>query len=1184
MNAALRMSAALVAITGIWAANIPAQQISSPTDVVPPVVPLQALPFQLSQVQLLDGPFRDAMLRDKAYLLSLDPDRLLYNFRVNYGLATSNAAPYGGWEAPGVQLRGHIVGHYLSAMSLMYGSTGDAQLKTRIDYTVSELARCQAAAPANGFRTNYLSAFPESYIDLVVSNQPVWAPWYTIHKIMAGLLDAYQVAGNTQALQVVSNEADWVKARLDPLTTAQIQTMLNTEFGGMSEVLASIYAATGNTNYLQTARQFDHQAVLNPLAAQSDQLDPLHVNTQIPKIIGAAREYQMTGVSSYLTIANFFWQRVTQYRSWAFGTPGDNEYFFPTNTFPQHLSPATAETCNIYNLLKLTRYLFSMNPDPHLIDYYERGLFNHVLASQEPTQAMMTYLMSLKPGHFKTYSTPQNSFWCCVGTGLENHSKYGDTIYFHDAGSLYVNLFVASQLTWPQMGLVLQQDTTFPQTNTTLLTFTCTNPVNFTLKIRYPVWAQSGMSVTVNGSTTTYTGTPSTYISLNRTWQSGDQVRVQIPMSLRTEALPDGTDPNTVALFYGPVLLAGALGQYQMPASDFAVGQGDLLSVADPLVPVMVCDTNGLVTNTLPVAGLPLTFLPTNIAQPYNVTLIPFYETHHQRYTVYWKLMTATAWQQWVSNQVATDARQVDYVSIGDSSSESAHGLQSLNSYSGSFNGRNWRDARSGGWFSYVLQTLRNQPMTLDVTYWGSDSGNRVFDILINGQLIATQTLTNNNPGVFFDVFYPIPVNLTTNQTSVTVRFQAHAGATAGGIFGLRMMTVLDPGPLQSITLTASPTQGDHGLGSHQFARVVANYQNLTNHSIVSSPNLVLLSSDTTVLTTGANGEIDSVAPGTATITANYLGYTSSMAITVTSTPLSYLNATLRHRYRFASTNVVNGTNVVDLLNPSSSALSGILRGNATINGQQLTLDGSAGTYVDLPPSLVSNYNGVTVEAWASFGTEPTWAYLFAFGDTASGLGQNGFWFTPHSGSGDYRLILSDITGQANEYRITAPGFLDGLSGQQLVAVLDLNNSYEALYLNGALVGERSDVPFDQTAIHDLHSYIGRSAYSADPTMVGAVNEVRIYEGRMTAPQAAASYSLGPNMVLADLKLGFQLGFGTFTVSWPTNAVAFALQASSQAGPAAVWMPVPGSPTVVGTSFQLTLPLTNAAQFFRLKY
>jgi hypothetical protein len=818
------------------------------------------------------------------------------------------------------------------------------------------------------------------------------------------------------------------------------------------------------------------------------------------------------------------------------------------------------------------------------MDYYERGLFNHVLASQEPTQAMMTYLMSVKPGHFKTYSTPQNSFWCCVGTGLENHAKYGDTIYFHDASSLYVNLFIASQLTWPEQGLVLRQDTAFPQTNATLLTFTCTNPLSLTLKVRFPAWAQSGMAVTVNGTTTTFTGTPSTYVSVTRTWQSGDQVLVQIPMSLRTEALPDGTDPNTVALLYGPVLLAGQLGPYQMPSSDFAPGQGDLLSVPDPFVPVAVADTNAFLANTLPVPGQALTFQPTNILQPYNVTFIPFYQTHHQRYSVYWKLMTPAAWQQQVSNLVAADARDVDVVNIGDSTSESAHGLLSSNSYSGTYNGRNWRDARNGGWFSYVLKTLPTQPLMLEVTYWGSDSGGRVFDILVNGQVIATQTLTNNAPGLFFDVQYPIPVTLTTNQTIVTVRFQAHAGATAGGVFGLQMMTTLNPGALQSITLTALPSQTTSGLTSHQFAQVVANYQNLTNHSIVSSPNLLLLSSDLSVLTTGANGELRSVGPGTASITANYLGFTSSVSITVTSAPLSFMKATLQHRYRFTSANLVNNTNVVDLLNPSNPNLYGILRGNATVNSQQLTLDGSAGTYADLPPGLLSNYNGVTIEAWASFGTEGTWAYLFAFGDTASGLGQNGFWFTPHSGFGDHRLILSQVTGQANEYRIAAPGFLDGLAGQQIVAVLDLNNSYEALYLNGALVGERSDVPFDQTAIHDVHSYVGRSAYSADPMMVGAVNELRIYQGRMAAAEAAASYSLGSSMALSDLRLGYQFGPGSFTVNWPTNAAAFTLQTTSQLGAGAVWTPVPGAPQAVGAFFQLTLPLTNSARFFRLAH
>ena len=1167
-------------------ANSWSQQISSSTDVVSPVAPLQAEPFPLQDVQLLDGPFRDAMLRDKVYLLSLDPDRLLYTFRVNYGLSTSNAAPYGGWEGPSVQLRGHIMGHYLSACSLMYGSTGDPLLKARVDYLVNELAKCQALAVTNGFHAGYLSAYPEVYIDMVVTNGPVWAPWYTLHKIMAGLLDAYQVAGNSQALTVLTNQANWVNFRIAQLTTPQIQTMLNTEFGGMNEVLANLYAATGNTNYLQTARAFDHQSVFGPLAAQSDQLDPLHVNTQIPKIIGAAREYQETGVASYQTIASFFWQRVTQFRSFAIGTPGDNEYFFPTNTFPQHLSAADAETCNIYNLLKLSRYLFSMNPDAHIMDYYERGLYNHVLASQDPTEGMMTYFMSLKPGHFKTYSTAQESFWCCVGTGMENHAKYGDTIYFHDANSLYVNLFIPSQLTWADKGLVLRQDTSYPQNGTSVLTFTATNAVSLALKIRYPSWAGVGMTITVNGTPWTISESPGSYITLTRVWQTGDQVTIQIPMALRTEALPDGTASNTVALFYGPALLAGQLGPYSMPASDFAAGQGDLLGVPDPLVPVMVCDTNGLISNTVASSGQTLAFQTANIGEPYNVTLKPFYETHHQRYSVYWNLLTPAQWQQQVTNLSLADAQDIDVVSIGNAASEAAHNLQSTNSRTGNYLGRNWRDASSGGSFGYLLAVSPTQPMALDCTYWGSDSGGRVFDIIVGGQLIATQTLTNNQPGKFFDVQYAIPANLTAGRTNVTVEFAAHPGQIAGGVFGLQMIRPISPGALQSISLNASAAQAASGAGAMQYAQVTAQFQNLTNCPISSSANLALLSSDTSVLTTGPNAQIISVGPGTATITANYLGFTASLSITVTSAPVTWRKAALQHRYQFTAANVINGTNVIDSLNPTNTSLRAVLRGNASVASPGLVLDGTAGTYADLPSGIISNYNGVTIEAWASFGTEPNWAYLFAFGDTnPSGAGQNGFWFTPHSGAGDYRLILSDITGQANEYLVTSAGYLDGAALQHVVAEIDLDNgSYEALYLNGVKLGERSDVPFGEAALHDVHSYIGKSAYTWDPTLVGSVSEVRIYQGRMTAAEVAASYALGPDVALPDVRLAGAVGGTSLVLSWPAGAAPFHLEGATSGGGGFAWQPILLKPQLSGDSFSVQLPLSNEWQMFRLAY
>ena len=859
---------------------------------------LAAVPFDLTNVTLLPSPFQTRMLLDKAYLLGLDPDRLLYNFRANVGLSTSNAVPYGGWEAPGSTLcLGHFVGHYLSACSMMYASTGDPQLKARTDYLVGELAKCQAASPAAGFNPGYLSAFPESYIDDVINqtqNSYFSVPWYTLHKIMAGLLDAYQNTGNNQALTVLTNMANWVRFRMDQLTASQIQSMLNyREYGGMNEVLANLCAVTGNTNYLRIAADFDKQSLFTPLSQDQDVLDGLHVNTQIPEIIGAAREYELTGTASYQEIADFFWDRVANYRSFVIGLPGDNEFFFPITDFADHLSAATCETCNGYNLLKLTRHLFSWAPRAAYLDYYERVLYNDILASQEPTQGMMTYFMSLKPGHFKTYSTPENSFWCCVGTGVENHSEYGNTIYFHSTNSLYVNLFIPSQLNWPDKGLTVVQNTTFPQSDMTTLTFQCTNAVPLTLEIRYPSWAQAGMVISINGSLQTVTNAPGSYVSITRTWQNGDQAQVQLPMTLRTEPLPG--NPDIVALFYGPILLAGALGTNGMPASDFAAGQGDLLNVADPLVPIMVADTNSLVSNTIPLPGQPLTFQTKGLGQPHDITLIPFYQLQHQRYSVYWNLMSPSAWQQFANSNAVAEARIIDQVSIGDPTSEAAHNLQQVNSASGSYNGLNWRDANenksSTGWFSYNMMVQPNGAMSIICTYWGSDSGGRVFDILVDGALIATQTLTNNDPGQFFNVEYAVSTALTAGKTNVTVEFEAHSGEMAGGVFGLQMATTMDPGAFLGIAMNLLPTQT---LGAPaQFASVVDNFQNLTNHLITSSPWLVLTSTDTNVITIGPNNQLIAVGAGTATLTASYLGYTVSQTITVSPVALQInLNGT----------------------------------------------------------------------------------------------------------------------------------------------------------------------------------------------------------------------------------------------------------------------------------------------------
>ena len=601
---------------------------------------VKAPTFSLSEVRLLDGPFRQAQELDQKYLLALDPDRLLLMFRVTAGVP-SRAKPLGGWEAPGVELRGHTLGHYLSACALMYAATGDAALKQRCDRIVTELAKCQAAMVQQGYHPGYLSAFPESLFDRVDAQKPVWAPWYTMHKIMAGLFDAHVCTGNPQALEVLTRLADWVKFRVDRLTPEQMQGSLKTEHGGMNEVLANLFGLTGNPEHLRLAKAFNHQAVFEPLARGEDKLDGLHANTQIPKIIGAAREFELTGTPEYRDLSRFFWERVALHRSYAIGGHSDGEHFFPVGDFARHLSPVTAETCNTYNLLKLTRHLFAWEPAAATMDFYERALYNQILASQDPRTGMFAYFISMKPGHFKTYSTPENSFWCCVGTGMENHARYGEAIYAHDSGSLYVNLFIASELNWPTRGVVLRQETAFPEQPSTRLRWQMREPARIALKIRQPFWAASGLTLRVNDQPVSSAADDAGYLALAREWKDGDTVEVGLPMALRTEALPG--NPGTVAFFYGPVLLAGALGTNGLPEQGaYADEQTKYAKWATPPVPTLSGEPAAIVAALKPVPGQSLTFKLEGARAP-AVTLMPFYRLHHQRYTIYWPLEESAA-------------------------------------------------------------------------------------------------------------------------------------------------------------------------------------------------------------------------------------------------------------------------------------------------------------------------------------------------------------------------------------------------------------------------------------------------------------------------------------------------------------------------------------------------------------
>ena len=778
-------------LVGMAAAGASSRQASPVLFPVEPKVPRAVETFDLQDVRLLDGPFREAMLRDQDYILSIEPDRLLHTFRLNAGL-TTKAEPLGGWEAPEVELRGHSIGHYLSACALMYRATGDARFKHRADGLVGELAKVQQALAARGAHDGYLSAFPETFFDRVEERQKVWAPYYTIHKIMAGLLDVSQLCGNQQALDVVARMAAWVRFRMDRLSTERQQRMLETEFGGMADVLANLYAVTGDLNQLRVARLFDHQKLFDALARGEDPLDGLHGNTQIPKMIGAVRECELSGQSRYYDIAKFFWQRVALNRSFAIGANTDDELFFPVKDFAEHLGSSTAETCNTYNMLKLTGALFRLAPSAEYMDFYERALFNHILPSQDPATGMMMYYCPLKPGAFRTFSTPYDSFWCCVGTGMENHAKYGDAIYARHDGTLYVNLFIPSVLTWREQNLVLRQETSFPLEDATRFTVTLPRPARLRVLVRYPQWAQAGLFVTINGVPHDIGGArPGSYVALDRTWSSGDVVAMRMPMNLHLEPLPNA--PKTVAVMYGPIVLAADLGKEGLDqVKRYGPSVPQMGRVKAAAIPVFVGDTRDVIPSIKRAPGTALQFTTQGPGRSAIVTLRPFNEIFDSRYTVYWQVYSRSEWETYLRRKASDEdlrtkaaAGTVDAVDVNDAAGEAAHGMAAGRSATGEIDGRKYREAK-GSWFSYSLRVLPDEPIGLICTFRGSEGNRRVFDILVDGERLKTESLPYH-PTELFDLEYTLPRALTRGKSQVTVKFQAaDADAWTGGLLEMR--------------------------------------------------------------------------------------------------------------------------------------------------------------------------------------------------------------------------------------------------------------------------------------------------------------------------------------------------------------------------------------------------------------
>ena len=599
---------------------------------IQPVVNLNAYGFNLSDVKITSGPFKQAMDLNALYLLEIEPDRLLHRFRLFAGLKPKGEI-YGGWELETVS--GHTLGHYLSACAMMYATTGDQRFLEKVNYIVDELALCQTTR-----KTGYVGGIPnEDTIFAQVKRGEIktrgfdlnggWVPWYTAHKVMAGLIDAYLYAQNPMAMNVVTRFCDWTEETLKNLSDDQLQLMLACEHGGMNEMLTNVYAITGEKKYLNHSYKFHHKAILDSLANRKDILPGKHSNTQIPKIIGSARRFELTGSESDRVTADFFWNTMIYNHTYAMGGNSDSEHLGQPGKLNERLSDNTAETCNTYNMLKLTRHLFCWQPDGAIADYYERALYNHILASQNPADGMMCYFLPLRRGGKKDYSDKFNSFWCCVGSGIENHVKYGESIYYQGAdGSLFINLFIPSELSWKEKKISIKQETDFPKSNTTRFTLSSEKPVKMKMKIRNPWWSKDRAKFLLNGKEIKGEKSDNGYWVITRTWKNGDQLEATFELNIYSESMPDNS--NRVALLYGPLVLAGELGQEE----------------PDPIygVPVLLTDNRKVSDWAKPGGDRPLHFTTKGVGEPTDISLVPLYEMTGQRYNVYWDYFTPAGW------------------------------------------------------------------------------------------------------------------------------------------------------------------------------------------------------------------------------------------------------------------------------------------------------------------------------------------------------------------------------------------------------------------------------------------------------------------------------------------------------------------------------------------------------------
>ena len=766
---------------------------------------LYADEFPLGDVTLTGGVLKKARDLNITTLLKYDCDRLLAPYRKEAGLEPK-AKAYPNWDG----LDGHVGGHYLTAMAIN-AATGNDECRKRMEYMISELQACADANVKNHpeWGRGYVGGMPNS--DRLWSTFKKgefgvyfgsWAPFYNLHKMFAGLRDAYVYCDNQQAKQLFLGFCDWAINLTAGLTDQQMEQMLGNEHGGMNEVLADAYAITHEKKYLDCAKRFSHRRLLTPMSQRIDCLDNMHANTQVPKVVGFERIAELSGDEAYHNASKFFWDIVTGERTLAFGGDSRREHFPSREACTDFINDIDGpESCNTNNMLKLTEDLHRHNPDARYADFYELATFNHILSTQHPEHGGYVYFTPARPRHYRNYSAPNEAMWCCVGTGMENHGKYGQFIYTHKGNALYVNLYAASELNWRARGVQIRQDTDFPYGETSKITIAA-GKGNFTLLVRYPEWVKQGeFVVTVNGRPTDiYTG-PGSYVAIDRKWKKGDVVEVKFPMHNSIKYLPNV--PQYVAIMHGPILLGMKTGTEDMAhliADDSRFGQyasGKKLPINE--APILINDNLEDIANQLsPVPGKPLHFtLSTRMVNEIKGELQPFFEIHDSRYMMYWLALSEQSYKTYLEQlakaeeeRQALEARTIDKVQPGEQQPETDHKMETDRSFTGNTNDVFWRDARDGHYFSYLMQTKGLKDLSLRLKYWGvGEWKSHEFDIFVDDVLVKSVNNTGKyRISEFKYEIYEIPSELLEGKTQVRVKFVAKPGRQIGEIYGVRLI------------------------------------------------------------------------------------------------------------------------------------------------------------------------------------------------------------------------------------------------------------------------------------------------------------------------------------------------------------------------------------------------------------